>query len=80
MMRTIRARFSQGVFEPLEPAVTDLVKDGEEVTLTIETGPASSGDALRDTAGGWRDLIDGEALKAAIYRDRQLVTRPVVRM
>jgi hypothetical protein len=34
MTRTIKARFSHGVFEPLEPAVEELVKDGEEVTIT----------------------------------------------
>lgn len=81
MARTIKARFSQGVFEPLEPAATDFVKDGEEVTLTIETGSAaSSTDWLRETAGGWLNLIDAEGLKAAIDRDRRLVTRPPARM
>jgi hypothetical protein len=69
------------VFEPLEPAVRELVKEGEEVTLTIETGSTtSSADPLRETAGGWRDLIDAEALKEAIYRNRRFVTRPPVRM
>ncbi len=81
MARTIKARFSHGVFEPLEPAVGELIKEGEEVTITIETASATSaGDPLRETAGGWRGLIDAEALKAAIYRDRELVTRPPVRM
>jgi predicted DNA-binding antitoxin AbrB/MazE fold protein len=81
MTRTIKARFSHGVFEPLEPAVGDLVKEGEEVTIMIETASATSdGDPLHETAGGWRGLIDGEALKAAIYRDRELVTRPQVKM
>ena len=81
MTRTIKARFSKGVFEPLEPAVAELVKEGEEVTITIETASTtSSGDPLRETAGGWRGLIDAEALKEAIYRDRELVTRPPVRM
>ena len=81
MTRTIKARFSKGVFEPLEPGVTDLVKEGGEVTLTIETGSAtSSDDSLRETAGGWRDLIDAEAFKEAIYCNRRLVTRPAVRM
>jgi predicted DNA-binding antitoxin AbrB/MazE fold protein len=75
MTRTIKARFSHGVFEPLEPAVGDLVKEGEEVTIMIEIASATSdGDPLHETAGGWRGLIDGEALKAAIYRDRLLVT------
>ena len=81
MIRTIRARFSKGVFEPLEPAVAEIIKEGEEVTLTIESGVTPApGDPLRETAGAWRGLIDGEALKEAIYRDRDLVTRPAVRM
>jgi len=74
MTRTIKARFSHGVFEPLEPAVGDLVKEGEEVTIMIETASATAaGDPLHETAGGWRGLIDGEALKAAICGDRLLV-------
>lgn len=81
MTRTIRARFSKGVFEPLEPTVGELVRDGEEVTLTIDTGPLTpSGDPLNETAGGWRGLIDAEALKDAIYRDRLIVTRPPATM
>jgi predicted DNA-binding antitoxin AbrB/MazE fold protein len=76
MTRTTKARFSKGVFEPLEPVVTELVKEGEEVTITIETASTtSSGDPLRETAGGWRDLIEAEALKEAIYRDRLVVPR-----
>ena len=71
MTRTIKARFSHGVFEPLEPAVGDLVKEGEEVTIMIETSSTiPAGDPLRETAGGWRGLIDAEALKAAISRQR----------
>ena len=58
MTRMITARFSRGVFEPLEPAVRELVKEGEAAAR-------SAGDALRETAGGWRGLIDAEALKAA---------------
>jgi Protein of unknown function DUF104 len=76
MTRTIRARFSKGVFEPLDPTPAELINEGEEVTLTIDTGPSSSGDPLHETAGGWRGLIDAEAFKEAVYRDRLLVTRP----
>jgi hypothetical protein len=32
--------------------------------------------ALRASAGGWDGLIDGEALKKRIYKDRQINTRP----
>jgi predicted DNA-binding antitoxin AbrB/MazE fold protein len=74
MTRTIRARFSKGVFEPLEPTVGDLVSEGEEVMLIIDPGPAPVGNPIHDTAGGWRGLLDADALKEAIYRDRLLVT------
>ena len=58
MMRMIKARFSHGVFEPLEPAVGDLVKEGEEVTIMIETASTTpAGDPLKETAGGWRDTV-----------------------
>ena len=66
MTRMIKARFSHGVFEPLEPAVGDLVKEGKEVTIMIET-------ASTTPAGGWRGLIDAEALKAAIARQRSFI-------
>jgi hypothetical protein len=81
MVRTIRAKFSHGVFEPLEPAVTEMVGEGQEVLLTISTEPAApAGDPLRDTAGGWKDLVDAETLKRDIYAGRLLATRPDVRL
>jgi hypothetical protein len=81
MVRTIRAKFSRGVFEPLEPGVTEMVGEGEEVLITISTEPApSAGDPFRDTEGGWRDLVDAETLKRNIYADRLLTTRPDVRL
>jgi predicted DNA-binding antitoxin AbrB/MazE fold protein len=81
MTRTIRARFSKGVFEPLEPTVGELINEGEEVMLTIETRAATpSGDPVQDTAGGWRGLIDAETFKEAIYHDRLIATRPPAKM
>ncbi len=65
MVRTIKARFANGVFEPLEPAA---VTEGAEVMLTISTSSAPPpGDPLRDTGGAWRGLIDADALKRDIY-------------
>jgi hypothetical protein len=37
MVRTIRAKFSRGVFERLEPATSDIVHEGQEVLITIST-------------------------------------------
>ena len=81
MVRTIRAKFSRGVFEPLEPAAAEMVHEGQEVLITISTESAAlSGDPIRDTAGGWKDLIDADALKRNIYADRLVSTRPDVRL
>ena len=81
MVRTIRAKFSRGVFEPLEPATPDIVREGQEVLITISTeSGAVTGDPIRDTAGGWKDLIDADALKRNIYADRVVSTRPDVRL
>lgn len=79
MVRTIRAKFSRGVFEPLEPTAVEMVREGEEVLITISTEPAGlAGDPIRDTASGWKDLIDADALKRNIYADRLVATRPDV--
>ena len=77
--KEIRARFSKGVFEPLE---TIILKEGEEVKLTIAERSKGKGmiAALRASAGGWKDLIDGENLKRNIYADRLIVTRPEPRL
>jgi hypothetical protein len=51
------------------------------VLITISTEPAAlAGDPIQDTAGGWKNLIDAEALKRNIYADRVVTTRPDVRL
>ncbi|MBI3989953.1 MAG: DUF104 domain-containing protein [candidate division NC10 bacterium] len=81
MIRTIKAKFSKGVFEPLEPEVAEMVREGEEVFITISTSSmALAGDPLKETAGGWKDLIDAEGLKRNIYADRLIATRPEVKL
>ena len=73
MVKTIKAKFSGGVFKPLESTTTDLA-EGTEVILTVST-PAPGEAYLKATAGGWKGLVDAERLKYDIYADR-LVTRP----
>ena len=81
MVRTIRAKFSRGVFEPLEPAVPEMIREGQEVLITISTEPSGgAGDPIRDSAGGWKSLIDADALKRNIYADRLIATRPDVKL
>lgn len=75
MIRTIKAKFSKGMFEPLEPEAAEMVREGEEVFITISTFPmAPARHSLKETAGGWKDLIDAEALKRHIYADRLIAT------
>lgn len=82
MGRTIKARYSKGVIEPLERIN---LRDGEEVTINIlETyhGPEKESflEALKATAGGWKDLVDCEELKKNIYNDRLIATRQEVKL
>jgi predicted DNA-binding antitoxin AbrB/MazE fold protein len=81
VVRTIRARFSKGVFEPLEAEVTTALHEGEEVLLTVST--QASGDPvdhIAGTAGAWKGFVDGEILKRHIYADRLVTTRPPARL
>lgn len=69
MLRTIRARFSNGVFGPLEPEAVVGLREGEEVLLTVSTPLSDDAtDSLGETAGGWKGLVDGEALKSRLRR------------
>ena len=78
MGTTIRARFSQGVLEPLDRLD---VPEGEVVTITIIRLPATTtGSGLERSAGGWKGLIDAEELKRNIYADRLISTRPEPRL
>jgi predicted DNA-binding antitoxin AbrB/MazE fold protein len=76
---TIRARFKNGIIEPLENVE---LRDGEEIVLTIVRRPETNGtqDAFRKSRGGWKDLIDCEKLKRDIYESRSIQTRPEVKL
>jgi len=76
MVRTIKAKFANGVFKPLEPTA---LAEGAEVMITISTpSDRPTEDPLRETSGSWRGLIDAESLKRDIYADRLIATRPPV--
>ena len=79
MSKTIKARYTNGVIEPLENVE---LNEGEEFTLTIVRLPEINGDrdAFSESRGGWKGLIDCEELKRNIYRDRLLHTRPEVKL
>ena len=78
MERTIRAKMTRGVLEPLE--ALDL-PEGREVTITILDVPSGRDfAAFRRAAGGWKGTIDAELLIRNIYADRLITTRPEPRL
>lgn len=78
MARTIKARFSNGVIEPLEKIE---IPEGKEVTVTIAEIPEEEKvDALDATFGAWKDTVDCDELIKNIYADRLISTRPEVKL
>ena len=75
MVKEIRARYTKGKIEPLEEV--DL-EEGEEVKVIIPDRDKRKRmiEALRATAGAWKDLVDCEELKRNIYADRLSGNRP----
>ena len=69
VLRSIRARYSKGVLEPLEEL--DL-EEGAEVSVSIKETPSAKHDpeAMRAGAGGWVGQHDPEELKRMIYEAR----------
>jgi len=53
MEKTIKARYKKGLIEPLEKLE---LEEGEEVEITISslTGSGRDREAIRATAGAWR--------------------------
>lgn len=81
-MKTIKARYSKGVIKPLEDVE---IGEGEEITIRIIEVPSrkkkkSFLEALKVTAGGWKNLINCDELKRNIYNDRLITTRPEVKL
>ena len=78
MAKTVRARFSKGVIQPLEKV--DL-EEGKEITITIvEFSSRPKLEAFRKSAGAWKGTIDAEKLIENIYSDRLLSTREEPRL
>lgn len=73
MGKTIKARFSRGVIEPMEEID---IPEGRELTITIiETPSKREEDAFERSAGRWKGTIDTEKLIKDIYNDRLISTR-----
>ena len=71
MTKRVKAIFTNGALMPLEPV--DL-KEGEEVTVSIEDKPELSKEEriehLMAAAGGWEGLHDPDEFKRMIYQAR----------
>lgn len=80
MEKIIRARYKRGLIEPLEKLE---LEEGEEVEITVSSLPGAgmAREALRATAGAWRETVDFDDLIKDIYRTRRLsAARPEVRL
>jgi len=76
--RTVRARFSKGVIEPLEKVN---LEEGKEITITIVEFPSRPKlEAFGKSAGAWKGTLDAEKLIEDIYSDRLLSTREEPRL
>lgn len=81
MLKTIKARYRNGLIEPLEKI--DLADD-VEITITLEdvSTPLSEEERRKrflSSAGGWKDIVDEKFLDE-ICRQRSLHTRPEVKL
>jgi predicted DNA-binding antitoxin AbrB/MazE fold protein len=73
MTKTIRARITKGVIEPLEKM--DL-PEGKEVSVTIFEIPSNEDlEAFSRSAGGWKGTLNADELIRNIYADRLVSTR-----
>ncbi len=72
VIRSVRARYSGGVLEPLEALDLD---EGEEVLVTVDDQspefPKRPSDELLAADKAWREQHDYEALKRMIYLARE---------
>jgi predicted DNA-binding antitoxin AbrB/MazE fold protein len=74
MSEPIRARVKGGFLEPLEKV--DLPGGKEVLVTVIGVSDGPDAEAFRRAAGGWKGLVDAEALIQNIYADRLVSTRP----
>ncbi len=77
MEKTIRAKFRNGMIEPLEKLE---IEEGKEFLVTVRD-PLSLEDRFEKAMGSWEGRIDCEQLIKDIYESRRLsATRPEVRL
>lgn len=78
LARQFRARFTKGKIEPLEDVD---FKEGDEVIITLKETPApvTAEDAFERAAGGWKGLVDTDALLRDFKKSRE-ITSPEVHL
>lgn len=76
-MLKFKARYKNGVIEPLEKVD---IKDGSEITVALLEPKIIDPEGLIRSFGGWKDTVDCEELIRNIYADRQISTRPEVKL
>ena len=75
MEKTIRAKFRNGMIEPLEKLE---IEEGKEFLITVKD-PLSLEDRVEKAMGSWKGKIDCDQLVKNIYESRRLsATRPGV--
>lgn len=78
MGKTVRARFSKGILEPLEEID---IPEGKEVIVTIIEVPLrTKKGAFERAAGAWKGTLDADTLIKDIYEGRLLSTREEPRL
>lgn len=79
MIETIKARYSRGRIEPLDPLE---LEEGSEllVTITQTVSPSSGEDPTTATAGAWKGLVDCQTFEREVYESRLRRTRPEARL
>ena len=77
MLKTIKARYRNGVIEPLEKI--DIVEEAE-ITITISEPVTTGAEGIKKSFGGWKGLIDADQFLKDIYESRKISTRSEVKL
>lgn len=77
MLKTIKARYRNGVIEPLEKMD---IEDGAEITITVSESVTTGADGIKKSFGGWKGLVDAEQFLKDIYESRKISIRPEVKL
>jgi predicted DNA-binding antitoxin AbrB/MazE fold protein len=77
LLKTIKARYRNGVIEPLEEMD---IEDGADITITVSEPDTTGAEGIKKSFGGWKGLIDADQFLKDIYESRKISTRPEVKL